>query len=161
MGDEHSDPKIPEWNRTEVAEPWATAIPQEGRRSMVDLNMNILVVDDFATMRRIIKNILKQLGYANIFEAENGKSALEILSGEKIQFVISDWNMPEMSGIELLKAVRSREEWKDLPFLMVTAEGQKENVIAAGKYKGSNYIIKPFTPETLMEKINKIFEGSS
>jgi two-component system chemotaxis response regulator CheY len=128
---------------------------------MVDRNINILVVDDFGAMRRIVKNILTHLGYANIFEAENGKRALEILGREKIQFVIADWNMPEMSGIELLKTVRNSEEWKDLPFLMVTAEGQKENVIAAGKYKVSHYIIKPFTPETLMEKMNKIFEGSS
>ena len=121
--------------------------------------MKILVVDDFATMRRIVKNILKQLGYENILEADDGASALEVLKREKIQFIISDWNMPQMSGIELLKTVRATEEWKDLPFLMVTAEGQKENVIEAVKNKVNNYIVKPFTPETLMEKINKIFEG--
>jgi two-component system chemotaxis response regulator CheY len=126
---------------------------------MADTKMNILVVDDFATMRRIVKNILKQLGYENILEADDGSSALEVLKKEKIQFIISDWNMPQMSGIELLKTVRATEAWKDLPFLMVTAEGQKENVIEAVKNRVNNYILKPFTPETLMEKINKIFEG--
>ena len=126
---------------------------------MSDLSMNILVVDDFATMRRIVRNVLKQLGYNNVFEADDGTSAVEILKKEKIQFIISDWNMPQMPGIELLKTVRNAEEWKSLPFLMVTAEGQKENVLEAVKYKVSNYIVKPFTPELLMEKINKIFEG--
>lgn len=126
---------------------------------MANTKMSILVVDDFATMRRIVKNILKQLGYENILEADDGASALEVLKREKIQFIISDWNMPQMSGIELLKTVRATEAWKDLPFLMVTAEGQKENVIEAVKNRVDNYIIKPFTPETLMEKINKIFEG--
>lgn len=126
---------------------------------MADNKMRILIVDDFATMRRIVKNILKQLGYENILEADDGASALEVLKREKIQFIISDWNMPQMSGIELLKTVRATEEWKDLPFLMVTAEGQKENVIEAVKNRVNNYIVKPFTPETLMEKINKIFEG--
>lgn len=125
---------------------------------MADLKMNILVVDDFSTMRRIVKNVLRQLGYVNIFEADDGMSALDILRKEKIDFVISDWNMPQMSGIELLKAVRTSEEWKDLPFLMVTAEGQKEHVIEAVKHRVNNYIVKPFTAETLMEKINKIFE---
>jgi two-component system chemotaxis response regulator CheY len=126
---------------------------------MADSKMSILVVDDFATMRRIVKNILKQLGYENIHEADDGASAVEVLKKEKIQFIISDWNMPQMSGIELLKTVRATEEWKDLPFLMVTAEGQKENVIEAVKNKVNNYIVKPFTPEVLMEKISKIFEG--
>jgi two-component system chemotaxis response regulator CheY len=126
---------------------------------MADSSMNILVVDDFATMRRIVRNVLKQLGYTNIFEADDGTSALEVLKKEKIQFIISDWNMPQMPGIELLKAVRGSEEWKNLPFLMVTAEGQKENVLEAVKHKVSHYIIKPFTPEVLMEKINQIFEA--
>ena len=125
---------------------------------MADTKMSILIVDDFSTMRKIVKNILKQLGYENILEAEDGVSALEVLKREKIQFIISDWNMPQMSGIELLKTVRATEAWKDLPFLMVTAEGQKENVIEAVKNKVNNYIVKPFSPETLMEKINKIFE---
>ena len=125
---------------------------------MPDLKMKILVVDDFGTMRRIIKNILRQIGYVNVFEADNGLSALEVLRKEKIEFIISDWNMPEMPGIELLKAVRASEEWKDLPFLLVTAEGKKENVLEAVKYKVTNYIVKPFTPETFTEKLNQIFK---
>jgi two-component system chemotaxis response regulator CheY len=125
---------------------------------MPDLKMKILVVDDFGTMRRIIKNILRQIGYVNIFEADNGVSALDVLRQEKIEFIISDWNMPEMPGIELLKAGRASEEWKDLPFLLVTAEGQKENVLEAVKHKVSNYVVKPFTPETFTEKINQILK---
>ncbi len=120
--------------------------------------MNILVVDDFSTMRRIIKNILRKEGFENIIEADDGTTALEILKKEKIHLIISDWNMPHMSGLELLKAVRNSQEWKNLPFLMVTAEGQKQNVIEAVKHQVSNYIVKPFTEATLMEKINKIFE---
>jgi two-component system chemotaxis response regulator CheY len=108
---------------------------------MADLQMKILVVDDFSTMRRIIKNILREMGYVNIFEADDGTTALEVLRAEKIDFIISDWNMPKMAGIELLKAVRTSEEWKEMPFLMVTAEGQKEHVIEAVKNKVSNYII--------------------
>ena len=126
---------------------------------MPDLKMKILIVDDFSTMRRIIKNILRQAGYVNIIEADDGTSAVEVLRKEKVDFVVSDWNMPQMSGLDLLKAVRTSEEWKHLPFLMVTAEGQKENVIEAVKHRVNNYIVKPFTPETLMEKINKIFDG--
>jgi two-component system chemotaxis response regulator CheY len=126
---------------------------------MADLKIKILVVDDFSTMRRIVKNILRQLGYENIVEADDGATAMEVLRSEKIDFIISDWNMPQMPGIELLKNVRASEEWKTLPFLMVTAEGQKENVIEAVKYKVNNYIVKPFTPETLKEKIDKIFEA--
>jgi two-component system chemotaxis response regulator CheY len=126
---------------------------------MADSRMNILVVDDFSTMRRIIKNILRQLGYINILEADDGTSAMEVLRSEKGDFIISDWNMPQMTGIELLTAVRTSEEWKDMPFLMVTAEGQKENVIEAVKNRVNNYIVKPLTPETLTEKINKVFEG--
>jgi two-component system chemotaxis response regulator CheY len=126
---------------------------------MADSRMNILVVDDFSTMRKIIKNILRQLGYINILEADDGTSAMEVLRSEKGDFIISDWNMPQMTGIELLTAVRTSEEWKDMLFLMVTAEGQKENVIEAVKNRVNNYIVKPFTPETLTEKINKVFEG--
>ena len=124
----------------------------------MDVKMKVLVVDDFSTMRRIVKNILRQLGFENILEADDGMSALDVLRSQTVDFIISDWNMPRLSGIELLKAVRTSEEWKDLPFLMVTAEGQKENVIEAVKAKVSNYIVKPFTPETLAEKIKKIFE---
>jgi two-component system chemotaxis response regulator CheY len=125
---------------------------------MTDSSLNILVVDDFATMRRIVRKALKQLGYNHVFEADDGTSALQVLKKEKIQFIIADWNMPQMPGIELLKTVRSTEEWKNLPFLMITAEGQREYVLEAVKHKVSNYIVKPFTPEVLREKINKILE---
>jgi two-component system chemotaxis response regulator CheY len=120
--------------------------------------MNILIVDDFSTMRRMIRNILRQLGYANILEADDGTSAIEILRREKVSLIISDWNMPQMSGIELLKIVRASEEWKDLPFLMVTAEGQKQDILEAVKNRVDHYIVKPFTPETLTDKIRKILE---
>jgi two-component system chemotaxis response regulator CheY len=123
----------------------------------IDTKMKVLVVDDFSTMRRIVKNILRQLGFENIVEADDGKTAMRKLESERIDFIISDWNMPKMSGLELLKWVRSHEEFKDLPFLMVTAEAQKENVLEAVKAKVSNYIVKPFTAETLSEKIEKIF----
>ena len=123
----------------------------------VNTKMKVLVVDDFSTMRRIVKNILRQLGFENIVEADDGSSAKAKLESERIDMVISDWNMPNMSGLELLKWVRSQEEFKDLPFLMVTAEAQKENVLEAVKAKVSNYIVKPFTAETLNEKIEKIF----
>ena len=126
---------------------------------MADSRMNIRVVDDFSTMRRIIKYVLRQPGHINILEADDGTSAMEVLRSEKGDFIISDWNMPQMTGIELLTAVRTSEEWKDMPFLMVTAEGQKENVIEAVKNRVNNCIVKPFPPETLTEKINKVFEG--
>ncbi|MBX6423598.1 chemotaxis response regulator CheY [Thermosulfurimonas sp. F29] len=125
----------------------------------LDPNMRILVVDDFATMRKIIKNILSQLGFKNIIEADDGTTAWEILQKEPVDLIISDWNMPKMSGLELLKKVRADEKLKDTPFLMVTAEAQKENIIEAAKYKVSQYIVKPFTPETLKEKLEKIFGG--
>ena len=122
-----------------------------------DSKMKVLVVDDFSTMRRIVKYILRLLGFENIVEADDGETAVGKLESERIDFVISDWNMPKMSGLELLKWVRSHDEFKDLPFLMVTAEAQKENVLEAVKAKVSNYIVKPFTAETLSEKIEKIF----
>ena len=122
-----------------------------------DTKMKVLVVDDFSTMRRIVKNILRQLGFENIVEADDGETAVRKLESERIDFVVSDWNMPKMSGLELLKWVRSHPEFKDMPFLMVTAEAQKENVLEAVKAKVSNYIVKPFTAETLAEKIDKIF----
>lgn len=124
---------------------------------MTDTNMKILVVDDFATMRKIIKNILKKLGFQNIAEAEDGVSALEVLKKQEIDFIVSDWNMPNMSGLELLKAIRSDEALKDKPVLMVTAEAQKENIVEAVKAGVNNYVVKPFTPETMKEKIDKIF----
>jgi two-component system chemotaxis response regulator CheY len=123
-----------------------------------DKNMRVLVVDDFSTMRRIIKNILRQLGFSNIIEADDGTTAWETLNQDKIDFIISDWNMPKMAGIELLRKVRGSEEFSDLPFLMVTAEAQQENIIEAVQAKVSNYIVKPFTAETLGQKIDKIFE---
>jgi len=121
-------------------------------------NMRILVVDDFSTMRRIIKNILRQLGFNNIEEADDGTTAWDALNKGGIDFVISDWNMPQMTGIELLRKVRASEEFGDMPFLMVTAEAQQENVIEAVQAKVSNYIVKPFTAETLKQKIDKIFD---
>ena len=124
----------------------------------MDRKMKILVVDDFSTMRRIVKNLLKQIGFENIEEAEDGQHALSKLKGDRFQFVVSDWNMPNMTGIELLKSVRSDPELKDLPFLMVTAEAEKEKVIEAIKAGVNNYIIKPFTAEILKEKMDKIFE---
>ena len=122
-----------------------------------DPNMRVLVVDDFSTMRRIVKNILRQIGFTNIVEADDGTTAWEVLNKDRIEFVISDWNMPQMTGIELLRKVRSSEEFADMPFLMVTAEAQQENIIEAVQAKVSNYIVKPFTPDTMREKIDRIF----
>ncbi|OGW15380.1 MAG: histidine kinase [Nitrospinae bacterium RIFCSPLOWO2_12_FULL_45_22] len=119
--------------------------------------MKILTVDDFSTMRRIIKNLLRQLGYTNILEAEDGISALAQLKQGKVDLVIADWNMPNMDGLELLKIMRNNQELKDIPVLMITAEGIKEKVIHAVKAGVNNYIVKPFTAETLKEKIDKIF----
>ena len=123
-----------------------------------DLNMKILVVDDMSTMRRIVKNILKQLGFNNLEEAENGQEALTKLQADHYGFVVSDWNMPVMMGIDLLRAIRADEKLKAIPVLMVTAEAQKENLMEAVKAGVSNYVVKPFTAETMQEKINKIFK---
>jgi two-component system, chemotaxis family, chemotaxis protein CheY len=123
----------------------------------IDTTINVLIVDDFATMRRIIKGVLKQLGFSNLIEAEDGEAALKELRKEKVGLIVSDWNMPNMTGLELLKAVRSDNSLKGIPFLMVTAEGQKENVIQAVQAGVSNYIVKPFTPETFNAKLEKIF----
>lgn len=123
-----------------------------------DPNMKILVVDDMSTMRRIVKNIMKQLGFANVEEAENGQDALDKLKVDTFGFVISDWNMPVMTGIQLLRAIRADENLKAIPVLMVTAEAQKENLIEAIQAGVSNYIVKPFTAEVLQEKMNKIFK---
>lgn len=120
--------------------------------------MKILVVDDFATMRKVVRNLLKQGGYENIVEAEDGVVALRVIKAQKIDFVISDWNMPNMTGLELLKAVRADAEVSATPFLMVTAEALQDNVIAAVKAGVSNYIVKPFTSEVLSEKIASIIE---
>ncbi len=123
-----------------------------------DPNMKILVVDDMLTMRRIVKNIMRQLGFANVEEAENGQDALTKLRAESFGFVISDWNMPVMTGIELLRAIRADDSLKAIPVLMVTAEAQKENLIEAIQAGVSNYIVKPFTAEVLQEKMSKIFK---
>ncbi len=123
-----------------------------------DLNMKILVVDDMSTMRRIVKNILKQLGFNNLEEAENGQEALTKLQADHYGFVVSDWNMPVMMGIDMLRAIRADEKLKAIPVLMVTAEAQKENLMEAVKAGVSNYVVKPFTAETMQEKINKIFK---
>jgi len=121
--------------------------------------ISILVVDDFPTMRKIVKTVLKQLGYSNSTEAEDGAEGLSILkANSSIQFVVSDWNMPNMTGIELLKEVRSNPKLKHLPFLMVTAEADKENIVEAVKSGVSNYIVKPFNAATMKEKIEKIFK---
>lgn len=123
----------------------------------MDLSMKILIVDDFATMRRIMKNILKQIGFTNIIEADDGTTALDELKKNSIDLIISDWNMPKMTGLDLLKTVRGSSEYKDIPFLMVTAEAQKQNVIDAVQAGVSNYVVKPFTAEAISEKIEKIF----
>ena len=120
--------------------------------------MKILVVDDFTTMRKVVRNLLKQGGYENIVEAEDGVVALRMIKAQKIDFIISDWNMPNMSGLELLKAVRADAEVSATPFLMVTAEALQDNVIAAVKAGVSNYIVKPFTAEVLSDKIANIIE---
>lgn len=125
---------------------------------MLDQNMKILVVDDFSTMRRIIKNILKEIGYSNVDEADDGSTALEKLKGGNIDFVVTDWNMPNMPGIELLKAIRQSPELKHTPVLMVTAEAAKENVITAVQAGVNNYIVKPFTAAALKERIDLIIE---
>jgi len=121
-------------------------------------NTKILVVDDFSTMRRIVRNVLSQLGFSNIVEAEDGREALGKLKEGGFGFIVSDWNMPNMMGIDLLKAVRSDPAYKAIPFLMVTAESQKENVMEAVHAGVSNYIVKPFTPETMEQKMSQIFK---
>ena len=122
----------------------------------VDKTMPVLIVDDFATMRRIVKTCLSQLGFASIAEAEDGKIALEKLRTGNFELVISDWDMPNMMGIDLLRAVRADEKLKPLPFIMVTAEAQKDNVIEAAKAGVSNYIVKPFTVEQMQAKLEAV-----
>ncbi|HQL01403.1 MAG TPA: response regulator [Smithellaceae bacterium] len=126
---------------------------------MSEKNIKVLIVDDFATMRKVVRNLLKQVGYEDIVEAEDGVMALKALKSQKIDFIISDWNMPNMTGLELLKAVRADAELANTPFLMVTAEALQDNVVAAVKAGVNNYIVKPFTAEVLNEKIKKIMEG--
>ena len=126
---------------------------------MIDTSLKVLVVDDMSTMRRILKNVLKQIGFTDMVEAENGQDALNKLkAGDNgIGFIVSDWNMPVMQGLELLRAVRADPDLKHLPFLMVTAEAQKENIIEAVQAGVSNYVVKPFTAEALEVKLEKIF----
>ena len=120
----------------------------------VDKNMNILIVDDYTTMLRIIKNLLKQLGFNNVDEATDGTMALEKIKAKDYGLVISDWNMEPMTGIELLRHVRSsNDNYKNVPFIMITAESKTENVVAAKKAGVNNYIVKPFNAETLKQKI--------
>lgn len=126
---------------------------------MADKNLKFLVVDDFSTMRRIVRNLLKELGYTNVDEAEDGVVALQKLrSVGNFQFVVTDWNMPNMTGIELLKNIRADATLKHLPVLMITAEAKKENIIEAAQNGASGYIVKPFTAGTLDEKLGKIFD---
>lgn len=120
--------------------------------------MKILVVDDFSTMRRIIKNLLKDLGFTNIQEADDGTTALPMLKQNNFDFVITDWNMPGMQGIDLLKEIRSNEKLKSIPVLMVTAEAKKEQIVTAAQAGVNGYVVKPFTAATLKEKLEKIFE---
>jgi two-component system chemotaxis response regulator CheY len=125
---------------------------------MADKNLKFLVVDDFSTMRRIVRNLLKELVYTNVDEAEDGSVGLQKLKGGNFQFVVTDWNMPVMTGIELLRAIRADATLKHLPVLMITAEAKKENIVEAAQSGASGYIVKPFTAATLEEKLNKIFE---
>jgi len=124
---------------------------------VADPNMKFLVVDDFSTMRRIVRNLLKELGFSNITEAEDGVDALRKLRADKYDFVVSDWNMPNMTGIDLLREIRKDDALKHLPVLMVTAEAKKENIIEAAQAGASGYVVKPFTATTLDEKLQKIF----
>nr|WP_297458312.1 chemotaxis response regulator CheY [Ferrovum sp.] len=127
--------------------------------SVVDANLKFLVVDDFSTMRRIVRNLLKELGFTNVIEAEDGVDALNKLRAGEIEFVVSDWNMPNMTGIDLLRAIRKDPALRHLPVLMVTAEAKKENIIEAAQAGASGYIVKPFTAATMDEKLKKIFQN--
>lgn len=124
----------------------------------MDKNMKILIVDDFSTMRRIIKNLLRDLGFSNTDEADDGNTALPKLQAGNYDFLVTDWNMPGMQGIDLLKAVRADPKLASLPVLLVTAEAKKEQIVEAAQAGVNGYVIKPFTAATLKEKIDKIFE---
>ena len=125
---------------------------------MADKELRFLVVDDFSTMRRIVRNLLKELGFNNVEEAEDGVDALNKLQAGGFGFVISDWNMPNMDGLQLLQAIRSTPALAHLPVMMITAEAKKENIIAAAQAGANGYIVKPFTAATLAEKLQKIFD---
>lgn len=124
----------------------------------MDKNMKILIVDDFSTMRRIIKNLMRDLGFTNTAEADDGATALPMLQNGNFDFLVTDWNMPGMTGIELLKAVRADERLKDMPILMVTAEAKRDQIVEAAQAGVNGYVVKPFTAAVLKEKIDKIFE---
>ncbi len=124
----------------------------------LDKNIKVLVVDDFSTMRRIVKNLLRDLGFTNISEADDGSTALPMLQGGDFQFVVTDWNMPGMQGIDLLKAIRADASLAHIPVLMVTAEAKKEQIVMAAQAGVNGYIVKPFTAATLKTKLDKIFE---
>lgn len=123
----------------------------------IDYRMKVLIVDDFATMRKIVRNILKQIGFEDISEAEDGNAALQVLKSETVGLVVTDWNMPNMTGLDLLRNIRQDPKLGQTPVLMVTAEGLKENVLEAVKAGVNNYVVKPFTAEVLQEKIEAIF----
>ncbi|HRP95770.1 MAG TPA: chemotaxis response regulator CheY [Rhodocyclaceae bacterium] len=125
---------------------------------MPDPKMKFLVVDDFSTMRRIVRNLLKELGFTNVDEAEDGAVALQKLEAGGFDFVVTDWNMPNMDGLTLLQRIRQSPQLRHLPVLMVTAEAKKENIIAAAQAGASGYVVKPFTAATLAEKLQKVFE---
>jgi len=122
----------------------------------MNANLHILVVDDFSTMRRIVRNLLKEIGFANVDEAEDGQVALNKLRAGAFEFVVSDLNMPNMNGFELLRQIRADEKLKSLPVLLVTAEAKKEDIVTAAQIGASGYIVKPFTKATLEEKFTKI-----
>ncbi len=136
-------------------------IPDFSQRNVeadLNKNMKILIVDDFSTMRRIIKNLLRDLGFTNTSEADDGHSALPMLQHGDFDFLVTDWNMPGMTGIDLLRACRADERLKSLPVLMVTAEAKRDQIIAAAQAGVNGYVVKPFTAAALQEKIEKIFE---
>ncbi len=124
----------------------------------LDKNMKVLVVDDFSTMRRIVKNLLRDLGFTNIQEADDGSTALPMLQGGDFDFVVTDWNMPGMQGIDLLKAIRADASLAHIPVLLITAEAKKEQIVMAAQAGVNGYIVKPFTAATLKTKLDKIFE---
>ena len=124
----------------------------------MDKDMKILIVDDFSTMRRIIKNLLRDLGFNNTSEADDGQTALPMLKSGNFDFLVTDWNMPGMDGLTLLKTVRADEELSDMPVLMVTAEAKRDQIVVAAEAGVNGYVVKPFTAATLKEKIEKIFQ---
>jgi len=136
-------------------------MPARVEHPAMNRNINILVVDDFSTMRRIVRNILRELGYHNILEAADGASALSILAAGNVDLLVTDWNMPGMPGLELLKRVRESSVYGSMPVLMLTAEAKREQIVEAARSGANGYIIKPFTTATLKSKIEMLFPDSS